>query len=60
MTKKHSGSPIKTGSSGAKAVPPGGDPGVGRHEQAKGTEHISTVPADTSKHDPNFGHKIKD
>jgi hypothetical protein len=60
MTTKHGGSPIKTGNSGSKAIAPGGDPGVGKHEQAKGTEHVSTVPPDAGKHDPNFGHKIKD
>lgn len=60
MPKKHSGSPIKTGGSGAKAIPPGGDPEVGKHEPSKGTERVGTVPADAGKHDPNFGHRIKD
>lgn len=60
MKKQHAGSPIRTGGSGAKAIPHGGDPGVGKHSPSKGTERVGTFPADAAKHDPNFGHKIKD
>jgi hypothetical protein len=60
MAKKDSGSPIKTGGSGAKDTPTGDHGGVGKHEPSKGTERVGTVPADVSKHDPNFGHRIKD
>jgi hypothetical protein len=58
MTKKRSGSPIKTG--GEKNTSTGDYGGVGKHEQSKGTERVGTVPADAGKHDPNFGHRIKD
>lgn len=59
MSKKHSGSPIKTGGSGSKETPHGGDPGIGKQKQ-EGATRVGTVPSDASKHDPNFGHKIKD
>jgi hypothetical protein len=60
MANKHRGSTIKTGGSTAKTVLPGGDPGVGKHEPSKGTEHVGTVPADAGKHDFHSGHRIKD
>jgi hypothetical protein len=59
MTKKHSGSPIKTGGSGAKDTSTGDHLGVGKHKQ-EGSTPVGTCPSDAGKYNPHSGHKIKD
>ena len=49
---------FETSGSGAKEMPIGDHGGVGKHKQ-EGVEHVGTHPADASKHDPNFGHRVK-
>jgi hypothetical protein len=57
--KRVANTDFQTSGSGAKEMPTGDHGGVGKHKQ-EGATRVGTCPADASKHDPNFGHKIKD